>query len=102
MAKTARAKKSGAEGIRWDLSDLYSGLKDKKIQRDINDLFKKSEAFEKKYRGKINSTKLTPRVLQNAVQELEHISEKIGKLLSFAYLVLPEIQVTLKTAHSFK
>jgi len=87
MAKTARAKKSGAEGIRWDLSDLYSGLKDKKIQRDINDLFKKSEAFEKKYRGKINSTKLTPRVLQNAVQELEYISEKIGKLLSFAYLV---------------
>ena len=87
MAKTARAKKSGAEGIRWDLSDLYSGLKDKKIQRDINELFKKSEAFEKKYRGKINSTKLTPRVLQNAVQELEYISEKIGKLLSFAYLV---------------
>ena len=90
MAKTARAKKSGAEGIRWDLSDLYSGLKDKKIQRDINDLFKKSEEFEKKYRGKINSTKLTPRVLQNAVQELEYISEKIGKLLSFAYLVFAE------------
>ena len=90
MAKTARAKKSGAEGIRWDLSDLYSGLKDKKIQRDINDLFKKSEEFEKKYRGKINSTKLTPRVLQNAVQELEYISEKIGKLLSFAHLVFAE------------
>jgi len=87
MAKSARAKKTGAEGIKWDLSDLYSGLKDKRIKRDTNDLFKKSEAFEKKYRGKINSPKLTPKVLQNAVQELEYISEKIGKLLSFAYLV---------------
>ncbi len=87
MAKAARAKKSGAEGITWDLSDLYSGLKDKKIQRDINDLFKRSEEFEKKYRGRINSTKLTPKILLNAVEDLEYISERIGKLLSFAYLV---------------
>ena len=87
MAKAARAKKSGAEGITWDLSDLYSELKDKKIERDINDLFRKSEAFEKKYRGKINSAKLTPRTLLNAVKDLEDISEKIGRLLSFAYLV---------------
>lgn len=87
MAKTARAKKSGAEGIRWDLSDLYSDLKDKKIERDLNNLFKRSVAFEKKYRGKINSNKLTPKFLLGAVQELEAISETIGKLLSFAYLV---------------
>lgn len=87
MARTAAAKKTGAEGIRWDLTDLYSGFKDKKIQRDLNDVFKKSEAFEKKYRGKINSVKLTPKTLANAVQDLEYISEKIGRLLSFAYLV---------------
>ncbi len=86
MAKAA-AKKSGAEGIRWDLSDLYSGLNDKKIERDLSDLLKRSEAFEKKYRGKINSTKLTAKTLLNSVQDLEYISEKIGKLLSFAYLV---------------
>ncbi|MEE8136549.1 MAG: hypothetical protein V3T52_05195, partial [Thermodesulfobacteriota bacterium] len=87
MAKAAKKEKSGAEGITWDLSDLYSNLKDKKIQRDIKDLFQKSEAFEKKYRGKINSPKLTPKFLLNAVEDLEYISEKIGKLLSFAYLV---------------
>ena len=87
MAKAVRAKKSGAEGIRWDLSDLYSGLKDKKIQRDLDDLNKRSRAFEKKYRGKINSTKLTPKTLLSAVQDLEYISEKTVKLLSFAYLV---------------
>ncbi|MCZ6556111.1 MAG: M3 family oligoendopeptidase [Candidatus Dadabacteria bacterium] len=87
MAKAAKKEKSGAEGITWDLSDLYSNLKDKKIQRDIKDLFQKSEAFEKKYRGKINSPKLTPKFLLNAVEDLEYISEKIAKLLSFAYLV---------------
>ncbi|TDJ01453.1 MAG: M3 family oligoendopeptidase [Candidatus Dadabacteria bacterium] len=87
MAKAAKKEKSGAEGITWDLSDLYSNLKDKKIQRDIKDLFQKSEAFEKKYRGKINSPKLTPKFLLNAVEDLEYISEKIGKLLSFAYMV---------------
>ncbi len=87
MAKAAKKEKSGAEGIKWDLSELYSNLKDKKIQRDIKDLFQKSEAFEKKYRGKINSPKLTPKFLLNAVEDLEYISEKIGKLLSFAYLV---------------
>ncbi len=87
MAKAARAKKSGAEGIRWDLSDLYSGLKDKKIQRDLDDLNKRSRAFVKKYRGKINSANLTPKTLLSAVKDLEYISEKIGRLLSFAYLV---------------
>jgi len=87
MAKAAKTEKSGAEGITWDLSDLYSNLKDKKIQRDIKDLFQKSEAFEKKYRGKINFPKLTPKFLLNAVEDLEYISEKIGKLLSFAYMV---------------
>ena len=87
MAKAAKAKKSGAEGITWDLSDLYSSLKDKRIQRDIKDLFQKSEAFEKKYRGKINSPKIAPKFLFSAVEDLEAISEKIGKLLSFAYLV---------------
>lgn len=87
MAKTAAAKKSGAEGIRWDLSDLYSGHDDRKVKRDINDVLKKSQEFESKYRGKINSTKLTPRTLVSAVQDVEYISEKIGRLLSFAYLV---------------
>ena len=87
MARAARAKKSGAEGITWDLSDLYSSLKDKRIERDIRDIFHKAEAFEKKYRGKINSPKITPKFLFSAVENLEAISEKIGKLLSFAYLV---------------
>lgn len=87
MAETARKLKSGSEGIVWNLSDLYKGLDDKRIERDIGTLLKESESFEKRYRGKIRSKALKPATLLGAVEELESISEKIGKLLSFAYLV---------------
>jgi oligoendopeptidase F len=87
MAVTAKKLKSGAEGVTWDLSDLYSGLKDKRIERDLKNLIKRSEAFEKKYRGKINTSSVKPGTLLNAVKELESISELVGKLLSFAYLM---------------
>ncbi len=87
MADTAEKLKSGSEGIIWDLSDLYRDLEDKRIERDIKGLLKKSESFEKKYRGRINSKSLKPGTLLSAVKELESISEQIGKLLSFAYLV---------------
>jgi len=86
MASTAKALKSGSEGIKWDLSDLYSGLEDSRIERDTKGLMKRSAAFEKKYRGKINSKTITAPALLKAVSELESISEQIGKLLSFAYL----------------
>lgn len=87
MASTAKALKSGSEGIKWDLSDLYSGLEDSRIERDTKGLIKKSAAFEKKYRGKINSKTINAPTLLKAVSELESISEQIGKLLSFAYLI---------------
>ncbi|MEQ9619355.1 MAG: M3 family oligoendopeptidase [Deltaproteobacteria bacterium] len=87
MASTAKKLKTGSEGVRWDLSDLYSGLNDPRIEKDIKRLLKKSESFERTYRGKINSKSATPGILLKAVRELESISEQIGKLLSFAYLL---------------
>lgn len=87
MASTAKAHKSGSEGIKWDLSDLYTGLDDSRIERDTKGLIKKSAAYEKKYRGRINSKTITAPTLFKAVSELESISEQIGRLLSFAYLI---------------
>ncbi|MFI5322114.1 MAG: M3 family oligoendopeptidase [Thermodesulfobacteriota bacterium] len=87
MADTAEVVKSGAEGIVWNLSDLYSGLDDARIERDIMDTLKNSALFEKQYRGKINSKNISTPTLLKAVREIESISETIGKLLSFAYLV---------------
>lgn len=84
MAKT---NKTGAEGIKWELSDLYKGIKDPKIEKDLKNISKRSIAFEKRYRGKIKSDKLTANTLLTALKELESISEKAGKIISYAHLL---------------
>ena len=45
--------KTSAEGVAWDLSDLYAGLDDPKIEQDLTEAQKRAEKFEKSYRGKI-------------------------------------------------
>ncbi len=87
MADSAKTLRSGSEGIVWDLSDLYSGLGDTRIERDVKGVMTKSAAFEKSYRGKINKKTINAPTLLKAVRELESISEQIGKLLSYAYLI---------------
>jgi oligoendopeptidase F len=80
-------KKTGAEGVKWNLGDLYKGLNDKKIASDLKRIHLNSLKFEKKYRNKIKSEKLTAARLLSAVKEIEKISEGLGKILSFAYLL---------------
>lgn len=87
MSLAAQTKSIGSQGVKWDLTDLYSGIEDPKIKKDLRRAALKAKSFEQKYRRKINSKALTPSTLLNAVEELESISEKIGKLLSYAYLV---------------
>lgn len=83
----AEKNRTGAEGVRWNLNDLYKGLDDKNIERDIGKTRQDAQRFEKKYRNKIRSDKLNSSKLLKAVKELETISESIDKLLSFAYLL---------------
>lgn len=86
MSKAAEATSTGPEGVRWDLSDLYSGLDDSQITRDTEETLSRARKFEIDYRGKINSDEISSPLLLSAIEELESISEKIGKLLSYAYL----------------
>jgi oligoendopeptidase F len=87
MAQAIDATLTGAEGITWNLSDLYSSLEDPQIEKDVKDTFSNAKSFEEKYRGKINSETITPTFLLKAVKELESISEQTGKLISYAYLM---------------
>jgi len=82
-----RRAKTGAEGVRWNLSDLYSGLDDPKIERDLKRSLARAKAFEERYRGGINSPKVTAEFLLQATRELESIQETLGKLMSYAHLV---------------
>ncbi|MGI9534980.1 MAG: M3 family oligoendopeptidase, partial [Thermodesulfobacteriota bacterium] len=85
----SKAKKSrtGAEGVKWNLNDLYKGINDTRIERDIRKIQQNAKNFEKRYRNKIKSSKLSSATLFKAVKELEQISEGLGRILSFAYLL---------------
>ena len=72
----------------WDLKDLYTGLDDENINKDIEDLNSKVDDFNTKYFNKIKS--LTATELFKAFIEYEGINESISKLMSFAYLKYAE------------
>lgn len=84
MAKSA-VKKKQASLPTWDLSALYSGLKDPAIAADIARLKKDATGFAKKYQGQIG--KLAPDALAGAVAAYEKMQDAIGKLGSYAQLV---------------
>ena len=76
-----------AEGVRWNLGDLYEGISDARVEKDFKKISARADKFEKEYRGKIKSPSLTAGKLAEAVGEFERLSEGIGKILSFAYLL---------------
>lgn len=84
--KKGKSVKTGAEGVKWDLADLYNSIDDKKVEKDVKSALKKAEEFEKKYRGKINKKSLMAATLLDCIKELEKISEKISKVMSYAHL----------------
>ena len=88
--KRIKSKKSNNLGKLpvWDLSDFYKSIKDKKITSDLNFVKKAYKKFEKKYEGKIK--KLNGESLLKAILELEKISEKGSRIISFAQLLHSE------------
>ncbi len=69
----------------WNLSDFYSSIKDKKINSDLNLAKKSAQDFAKKYFKKVS--KLKGSEFFDAIEKYEEISEIIGKLGSYSYLI---------------
>ncbi len=69
----------------WNLSDFYSSPKDKKISLEIKNIEKASEKFSKDFIGKVS--KLSASQLFMAIETYEKISEQIGKVSSYSYLI---------------
>ena len=42
-----------AEGVQWNLAELYSGPDDPRIEADLAEARRQAEAFAQKYRGKV-------------------------------------------------
>lgn len=79
---------SSAQHIVWDLSDLYAGIDDPRIQADLDSCATRCTAFSDSYRGMFGRPdELTAERLKQALQELESLSEVMGKLGSYVGLV---------------
>ncbi|MHB8637440.1 MAG: M3 family oligoendopeptidase [Fimbriimonadaceae bacterium] len=72
---------------RWDLSALFAAPTDPKIDALWQSLKKRASAFEKAYRGKIDSPDLTAELLLGAIRESEVISTEAAKPIGFAHLL---------------
>ena len=78
---------SSADGVAWDLGDLYAGPDDSRLEGDLQGSRRRAEAFEAAYRGKIAA--LQPghaELLLTAVHELEDLYEQMDRPAVYASL----------------
>jgi oligoendopeptidase F len=84
----ASAPTSSADGVSWDLGDLYQGVDDPAIDRDLASALQRAEAFEKTFRGKVLvEGGPTAGLLLEAVMELEGLSEQMDRPAIYAHLL---------------
>jgi oligoendopeptidase F len=91
-AKNGPARANAALGIlpEWNLDDLYSGLDDPLIKRDLHRADAECVAFEETYKGKLAEIAHAPQAgetLAAAVRRYEAIDDLVGRLSSYAGLV---------------
>ena len=83
MAKAV--KETGAETVRWDLSDLYASPTDPKIEATLARSLERAKAFEAKYKGRVAS--LDPHDFAAMMRELEEDEDAAAKPEVYAYLL---------------
>lgn len=82
----AETESTSAEGVEWDLSDLYESHEDQDLKGDMEKLTEKAERFREKYKGKVEEADLKPGEFRDAMEEYEDIYELLGRIKSFAML----------------
>jgi oligoendopeptidase F len=76
---------TGAEEVAWDLSDLFEGIDDPRIDEEIAQAEADAAAFRERYHGKV--VELDAAGLAAAVAEHERIESAVVRPLTFAHLV---------------
>lgn len=74
-----------AEGVQWNLSELYAGPDDPRIEADLAEARHQAEAFAQHYRGKVAT--LDGPGLARALEEYERLSELEGRPSFYASLL---------------
>ncbi len=72
--------------VAWDLSDLFAGPDDPKIDETLFAAKERAAAFAAAYQGKLNSPDLTANRLVSAIQEYEALWQEAGKPGTYARL----------------
>ena len=79
---------NSAEGIRWDLSDLYAAHDDPRIDLTIKDCHARAERFADRFRALMQDREtLTAECLLHGLRELEIIFESLGRVGTYAGLL---------------
>ena len=89
-ARAARAKTALGTLPEWNLNDLYAGLDDPQIKRDLDRADVECVAFEEAYKGKLAEMARSPdagAALADAVSRFEALDDLIGRLSSYAGLL---------------
>jgi oligoendopeptidase F len=86
------AKRGGGLGAlpEWNLADLYAGLDDPAIKRDLDRADAEGVSFEEAYKGKLAEMAASPTAglaLADAVRRYEALDDLMGRLGSYAGLV---------------
>ena len=75
---------TGAEDVAWDLSDLFEGSDDPRLDADIEEAERAAAAFRERYYGKVAG--LSAAELAEAIAERERIEEVLTRVGYFAHL----------------
>ena len=79
---------NSAEGVRWDLNDLFSSHSDPAIDLTLNEARQRAEAFAKRFRfAMAHPESLRQAALLEALKELESLYEALGRVGSYAGLL---------------
>jgi oligoendopeptidase F len=70
----------------WDLSDLYSGVDDPELTRDIEKMGEIAQSFEENYRGRIGTADVTAALLLAALRDYQTLLGQQYKPGSYAQL----------------
>ncbi len=85
MSDAVLERVTGAEEIVWNLGDLYTGLDDPAIQRDLDDANQRADKLGEEYRGRV--AKLDAEEILDLIQTYENINEAGQKIGSYAFLI---------------
>src|SRR5256886_2328934 len=78
-------KTTGAEDVRWNLTDLFASPEDPQIEAALERELERAQAFEARYKGKVGT--LEPPAFAAMMRELGEYEESAAKPEVYAYML---------------